>query len=103
MAPHPPHRLLPSLLVLTAALAPASALAGSNTYTSKISEVDACNQAQYLMPEKAVVTGFRVRSKTTKDGNSFVCKVRWSEKSKTAPTDQPILFPGQINVPLISL
>jgi hypothetical protein len=58
------HRTLltAGLLLGGLGLAPA-ALAGSNTYQSAISEVDACNQAQYLMPAKATVQGFVLKGR----------------------------------------
>jgi hypothetical protein len=64
--------------------------------------VDACNQAQYLMPEKAVVQEFRYRVNSTKNGNSFVCSVRWSNKASAQPTDRPILFPSRIRQPIFA-
>mgnify|MGYP003340507841 CR=1 FL=1 len=70
--------------------------------SSTISEVDACNQAQYLMPEKAVVQEFRLRQRDSKEGTSFECKVRWSEKASAKPTDRPILFPSRIRQPLFA-
>lgn len=98
------HRfLLPAGLLLGGlALAPTAAQAGWSHYSSAISEVDACNQAQYLMPEKAVVQEFRYRMNSTKNGNSFTCSVRWSEKASAQPTDRPILFPSRIRQPIFA-
>ena len=106
----------PRLLALSAAaalLVPGMALAkpaettvppanGTSEYSSPVSEVDACNQAQYLMPEKAVVQEFRYRVSSTKNGNSFICSVRWSDKASAQPTDRPILFPSRIRQPIFA-
>ena len=98
------HRFLftAGLLVGGIALSPAAALAGWSEYSSAISEVDACNQAQYLMPEKAVVQEFRFSVNTNKSGNTFLCKVRWSDSAKAQPTDRPILFPSRIRQPIFA-
>ena len=84
------------------ALAPQAAEAGWSQYTSSISEVDACNQAQYLMPEQAVVQEFRTSTTSSKSGNSFRCKVRWSDKAGAKATDRPILFPSRIRQPIFA-
>ena len=99
-----PHRFLltASLLLGGIALTPSAAQAGWSEYSSAISEVDACNQAQYLMSEKAVVQEFRYRVNTSKNGNTFVCKVRWSDSAKAQPTDRPILFPSRIRQPIFA-
>ncbi|MFZ9946482.1 MAG: hypothetical protein ACO3FN_05320 [Vulcanococcus sp.] len=98
------HRTLLSagLLLGGLALAPQAAQAGWSQYSSAISEVDACNQAQYLMPEKAVAQEFRYWVKSTKSGNSFICKVRWSDKANAKATDRPILFPSRIRQPIFA-
>ncbi|MGA0020649.1 MAG: hypothetical protein ACO3GW_00650 [Vulcanococcus sp.] len=98
------HRTLLSagLLLGGLALAPQAAQAGWSQYSSAISEVDACNQAQYLMPEKAVAQEFRYWVKSTKSGNSFTCKVRWSDKANAKATDRPILFPSRIRQPIFA-
>ena len=98
------HRTLLSagLLLGGLALAPQAAQAGWSQYSSAISEVDACNQAQYLMPEKAVAQEFRYWIKSTKSGNSFICKVRWSDKANAKATDRPILFPSRIRQPIFA-
>ena len=98
------HRTLltAGLLLGGLALAPTAALAGWSEYNSAISEVDACNQAQYLMPEKAVAQEFRYRVSSTKSGNSFICKVRWSDNAKAQATDRPILFPSPIRQPIFA-
>ena len=77
-----------------------TALAGSTTFQSAISEVDACNQAQYQMPAKATVQGFVLKTRTDKSGAaSFSCRVNWTEKATAQPTDRPILFPGKVRQP----
>jgi len=95
------HRTLlaAGLLLGGLGLAPA-ALAGSTTYQSAISEVDACNQAQYLMPAKATVQGFVLKTRSDKTGAiSFSCRVNWTDKASAQPTDRPILFPGKVRQP----
>ena len=98
-----PRTLLTTGLLLGGlSLAPAAAHAGWSEYKSAISEVDACNQAQYLMPEKAVVQEFRYWVNSGKSGNTFTCKVRWSESANAQPTDRPILFPSRIRQPIFA-
>ena len=63
-------------------LAPTAAQAGWSEYTSNISEVDACNQAQYLMPEQAVPQQYVLKVKN----GTFRCKVRWSCLLYTSPS-----------------
>jgi hypothetical protein len=95
--------LLASGLVLGGiALAPQAAEAGWSQYTSTISEVDACNQAQYLMPEQAVVQEFSYSTTSSKSGNNFRCKVRWSDKAGAKASDRPILFPSRIRQPIFA-
>ena len=97
------HRRLLTAGLLFAGLcwAPA-ARAGWSEYTSNISEVDACNQAQYLMPEKAVVQEFRYRVSSNASGNSFRCKVRWSDSANAQPSYEPILLPSKIRQPILA-
>ena len=95
------HRTLlaAGLLLGGLGLAPA-ALAGSTTVQSAISEVDACNQAQYLMPAKATVQGFVLKTRSDQTGAiSFSCRVNWTDKASAQPTDRPILFPGKVRQP----
>ena len=95
--------LLASGLVLGGiSLAPQAAEAGWSQYTSTISEVDACNQAQYLMPEQAVVQEFSYSTTSSKSGNNFRCKVRWSDKAGAKASDRPILFPSRIRQPIFA-
>lgn len=98
------HRslLAAGLLLGGLALAPAAAQAGWSHFNSPISEVDACNQAQYLMPEQAVVQEFRLSSKSSPTSNTFSCKVRWSQKASAQPTYRPILFPNRIRQPIFA-
>jgi hypothetical protein len=98
------HRTLltAGLLLGGLGLAPA-ALAGSNTYQSAISEVDACNQAQYLMPTKATVQGFVLKTRTdSKGATRFSCRVNWTDKANAQPTDRPILFPSKVPQPVFA-
>jgi hypothetical protein len=83
-------------------LAPTAAQAGWSEFSSAISEVDACNQAQYLMPEKAVVQEFRYRVSSSANSNSFICKVRWSDAAGAKAADRPILFPSRIPQPIFA-
>ena len=84
------------LLVLaaatTAAFAPVAARADWVNYSSRVSEVDACNQAQYLVPQGATVTTMKVGQFTDKQGYGFTCKVKYSQSPKAQPTRMPILF-----------
>jgi hypothetical protein len=80
---------------------PTPSHAETSSYTSTISEVDACNQAQYRMPDRAVLQGFRLRTQQDKDGVRFACTVAWSSKAKAQPTNRPILFPSPVPIPLL--
>jgi len=88
--------LCSALLVL-----PAAGRAESSSYTSVISEVDACNQAQYLMPQRAVVQGFRLRTTQQRNDVRFACTVDWSSAAKATPSGRPILLPSPVNIPLL--
>ena len=96
-----PALLVSGLLLSGLTWAASPARAESSHSTSRISEVDACNQAQYQMPEKAVVQGFRLGTSTDRDGALFSCKVLWSTAAGAAPTDRPILFPNAVPIPII--
>ncbi len=98
------HRtLLTAGLLLGVLGLPPAALAGSTTYQSAISEVDACNQAQYLMPTKATVQGFVLKTRTdSKGATRFSCRVNWTDKANAQPTDRPILFPSRIRQPIFA-
>ncbi len=80
------------------------ALSSSVSYTSNISEVDACNQAQYLMPENSRVSKFTVMTGRSLSGTTFTCRARWTYESNIYyPTDkapeQPILLPWEVPTP----
>ena len=96
-------RMLLAAGLLTGGLVmvPSLARAESSSYTSRISEVDACNQAQYLMPEQARVEGYRFDSGADKEGNLVNCTVGWSTDSKAVQTNRPILFPNRVSIPII--
>ena len=94
-------RLAAGLLSGGLLLIPNLAKAESSSFSSRISEVDACNQAQYLMPEKAVVQGYRLGNTADKQGPLFNCSVSWSKDSKAMPTNRPILLPNAVQIPII--
>jgi len=97
---------LPCLLALCSTaslLAPCSALAGqaeakaaptSGTveYSSDVSEVDSCNQAQYRMPADATATAMRLSTAIKGEYATFTCRVKWSLSPAARPTYRPILF-----------
>ena len=93
------QRLLAPLSALTvtvlgpaALLMPTTVQAQSLSYSSRISEVDACIRAQAQLPEGAIVTGMRVSQTNNAQGYGFTCRVRWSTSPKAQPTRMPILF-----------
>jgi len=97
-------RLAAGLLSGGVLLIPNLAKAESSSFSSRISEVDACNQAQYLMPDKAVVQGYRLGNTADKQGPLFNCSVSWSKDSKDSkamPTNRPILLPNAVQIPII--
>jgi hypothetical protein len=96
-----PALMVAGLLAGSVVLAAPIARAESSTASSRVSEVDACNQAQYLMPDNGVVQGFRFGSSTNKQGTEFQCKVLWSQSAKAKPSDRPILFPSSVSIPVI--
>jgi hypothetical protein len=61
-------------------------------YTSSISEVDACNQAQYRMPQNATATAMKVSTAIEGEYATFTCRVNWSLSPSARPTYRPILF-----------
>ena len=80
------------------------ALSSSVSYTSRISEVDACNQAQYLMPVNSRVTKFTVSTTPSLGSPSFTCRARWTYQSNVyypadIPQEQPILMPWDVPNP----
>lgn len=96
-----PALMAAGLLSSSLVLMPPLALAESSSTSSRISEVDACNQAQYLMPDGAVVERFRLHTRRDREGIRFDCTVVWNPSAKTAPSYRPILFPNAIQIPLI--
>ena len=80
---------------------PSPARADSSSFTSRISEVDACNQAQYRMPQRAVVQRFVLRTTRQLDGVHFACTVDWSTAATAQPSGRPILFPSPVPIPLL--
>ena len=69
--------------------------------SSRISEVDACNQGQYQIPDGSILQGFRLITTADKEGPLFECTVSWSNDSKAPTTGRPILFPNPVQIPLI--
>ncbi len=92
-----------ALCTTTALLAPGAAQAGqaeakaaptSGTveYSSGVSEVDSCNQAQYRMPANATATAMRLSTAIQGEYATFTCRVKWSLAPAARPTYRPILF-----------
>ena len=83
-----------SLLAPCAAQAEAKAAPTSGTveYSSDVSEVDSCNQAQYRMPADATATAMRVSTAIKGEYATFTCRVKWSLSPAALPTYRPILF-----------
>lgn len=77
------------------------ALDGSVSYTSNISEVDSCNQAQYLIPTNSTPTKFTLRTNKNGDNYEFRCRVNWSFSHNARQNDLPILFPSRPPAPFI--
>jgi len=67
-------------------------VSGSAEYSSAISEVDSCSQAQYRIPPNATVTSMRVSTATSGEYGTFTCRVKWSLSPSARPTYRPILF-----------
>jgi hypothetical protein len=84
-----------SLLAPCAAQAEAKAAptsGGTVEYSSDVSEVDSCNQAQYRMPADATATAMRVSTAIKGEYATFTCRVKWSLSPSARPTYRPILF-----------
>ena len=99
-----PALMAAGLLCGSLALVPPLARAESSNTSSRISEVDACNQAQYLMPVNSKVDRFSVSSSRGLGGTNFNCRVYWSYKSNlyypaNKPEEQPILLPWDVPEP----
>ena len=74
-------------------LAPCAAQAGGTVeYSSGVSEVDSCNQAQYRMPAHATATAMRLSTAIQGEYATFTCRVKWSLSPAARPTYRPILF-----------
>ena len=89
--------LLLAGLGLVASISPAliclPARADSVQFRSTISEVDACNRAQALVPQNGIVTGMKLRQENDPNGSyAFTCLVQWSASTSAKPTLMPILF-----------
>jgi hypothetical protein len=89
--------LLMAGLGLVASISPAliclPARADSVQFRSTISEVDACNRAQALVPQNGIVTGMKLRQENDPNGSyAFTCLVNWSASTSAKPTLMPILF-----------
>jgi len=84
--------LLSCIVAGAAVMAPGPALAQALSYSSRVSEVDACNRAQALVPQGATVTTMQVRQFSDPQGYGFTCRVKWSTSPKAQPTRMPILF-----------
>ncbi|MFQ6537399.1 MULTISPECIES: hypothetical protein [Aphanothece] len=67
-------------------------LGGSESYTSYVSEVDACNRAQMLRPAGTTVTGMRYWRLGRRNARATTCSIRWSDSENATPTYRPILF-----------
>ena len=75
------------------ATSPSPSTSSTASFTSPVSEVDACNRAQQDLPAGAVVTTMRVRQQMGQSsGYSFRCDVRWSTAAAARPTLMPITF-----------
>ena len=83
-----------SLLAPGAAQAEAKAAPTSDTveYSSDVSEVDSCNQAQYRMPADATATAMRLSTAIKGENATFTCRVKWSLSPSARPTYRSILF-----------
>jgi hypothetical protein len=89
--------LLLAGLGLAASISPAliclPARADSVQFRSTVSEVDACNRAQALVPKNGTVTTMKVKQNNESNGSyAFTCRVNWSSSTKAKPTWMPILF-----------
>ncbi len=67
-------------------------LRGAETYTSSISEVDACNRAQMLRPADSIVTRMHFWRSGEEGQRSITCRIDWSDAEDAVPTRRPILF-----------
>lgn len=65
---------------------------GTEEFTSMVSEVDACNQAQYLRPAGSTVTKMHYWRIGQAGERGVTCMINWSTAADAEPTDRPILF-----------
>ena len=70
----------------------AAPTSGTVEYSSGVSEVDSCNQAQYRMPANATATAMRLSTAIQGEYANFTCRVNWSLSPAARPTYRPILF-----------
>jgi len=83
---------LPGLAQTEPTSPPKAPSSGTSEFSSAISEVDACNQAQSRRPENATVTAMRVSTAIKGEYGTFTCRVQWSLSPSARPTYRPILF-----------
>ena len=84
--------LLPGMAQADQAGTKAAPTRGTVEYSSDISEVDSCNQAQYRIPQNATVTAMRASTGIKGEYGTFTCRVTWSLSPSARPTYRPILF-----------
>lgn len=65
---------------------------GNAEATSLFSEVDACNQAQKLLPAGSTATAMHYWRGSTSGQPSVTCRVSWSTAADARSTGRPILF-----------
>lgn len=84
--------LLPGMALAEPSRTTVTPAKGTSEFRSPVSEVDACNQAQYRLPPAAIVTAMRVSTAISGEYATFTCRVKWSLSPATPPTYRPILF-----------
>ena len=82
----------PALNAASAAEPASPARSGQVDFTSLFSEVDACNQAQKLLPASSIATAMHYWRSSSNGQASVTCRVRWSTAADARPTGRPILF-----------
>ena len=66
---------------------PCAAQAGGTVeYSSDVSEVDSCNQAQYRMPAHATAKAMRLSTAIKGEYATFTYRVKWSLAPAARPT-----------------
>lgn len=83
---------LTALPLPVAAETPATAVSGVAEVISPVSPVDACNRAQALRPQGAIVTAMHHEREGEPGARLFRCRVSWSSAEDARPTGRPILF-----------